>query len=451
MIGIPGRSGAKADTDTIAAVATPAGFGGIGIIRLSGPGVPEMAQGIVGCLPAPRRAERARFRDASGQMLDDGIVIFFPAPASYTGEHVLELQGHGGPVVLDMLLERCLALGARVAEPGEFSRRAFLNGKLDLAQAEAVADLIASQSAAAARAAIRSLTGAFSRRTAALASAISELRAYVEAGLDFPDEELDLLASPEVEARLEQVLADLDGVLAKAGQGRALTEGMTVVIAGRPNAGKSSLLNRLAGEETAIVTEVPGTTRDLLRTQILIDGMPLHIVDTAGLREADDRVEIEGIRRARLALSSADRVLLVEDAGERAADLPDLPPIAVTRIRNKIDLTGEQAGVDETAQPPVVRLSALTGEGIHLLRRHLRQAMGYGGEGGTFAARRRHLEALAQARTHLTKAKDQLSAHRAELVAEELRLARGSLDQISGRQTTEELLGEIFSRFCIGK
>lgn len=445
----PGTTGA--DPDTIAAVATPVGFGGIGVIRLSGPRVPEIARGIVGRLPAPRRAVRARFRDASGRTLDDGIAIFFPAPASYTGEHVLELQGHGGPVVMDLILERCLALGARAAEPGEFSRRAFLNDKLDLVQAEAVADLIASQSAAAARAAARSLAGELSRRTTALASAISELRAHVEAGLDFPDEELDLLGDPDLSSRLERALTDLDGLLAEAGQGRAVTEGMTVVIAGRPNAGKSSLLNRLAGEETAIVTDVPGTTRDLLKKQILIDGMPLHIVDTAGLRETEDRVEIEGVRRARQALSSADRVLLVEVAGEAAGVQPDLPAIPVTRIRNKIDLVGEQAGLDESAEPPVIRLSALTGQGVDLLRRHLRQVMGYGGEGGTFAARRRHLQALEQARDHLGNAAEQLSARCAELLAEELRLARGSLDELTGRQTTEELLGEIFSRFCIGK
>lgn len=449
MTSDPGTTGA--DSDTIAAVATPAGFGGIGVIRLSGPRVPEIAEGVVGRLPTSRRAVRVRFRDGSGQTLDDGIAIFFPAPASYTGEHVLELQGHGGPVVMDLVLERCLALGARPAEPGEFSRRAFLNDKLDLVQAEAVADLIASQSAAAARAAVRSLAGELSRRTAALASAITELRAYVEAGLDFPDEELDLLCDPDLSSRLAWVLAELDGLLAEAGQGRAVTEGMTVVIAGRPNAGKSSLLNRLAGEETAIVTDVPGTTRDLLRTQILIDGMPLHIIDTAGLRETQDRVEIEGVRRARQALSSADRVLLVEVAGEEAMAPSDLPSIAVTRIRNKIDLVGEPAALDESAEPPVIRLSALTGEGIDLLRRHLRQAMGYGGEGGTFAARRRHLTALEQARHHLQNAADQLSARCAELLAEELRLARGSLDELTGRQTTEELLGEIFARFCIGK
>jgi tRNA modification GTPase len=446
--------------DTIAAQATPPGRGGVGIIRVSGPRAGAVARAVLGRLPPPRLAEYLPFRDRDGDVLDMGLALYFPAPHSFTGEDVLELQGHGGPVVMDLLLRRVLAEGVRPARPGEFSERAFLNDKIDLAQAEAIADLIDSASEQAARSALRSLQGEFSQRVHALVESLVQLRMYVEAAIDFPEEEIDFLADGHVLGELDGLAARLDGVLDAARQGSLLREGMTVVIAGQPNAGKSSLLNALAGRESAIVTEIPGTTRDILREHILLDGMPLHVIDTAGLRESEDRVEREGIRRAWEAIGQADRVLLVVDdrTGVTAADeailarLPRGP--ALTVVRNKIDLSGGAAGAGEERGAPVVRLSASSGEGIEALRRHLEQGMGFSasaGEGG-FMARRRHLEALATARAALARGRVQLAEARAgELLAEELRLAQDTLAEITGAFGSEDLLGRIFASFCIGK
>jgi tRNA modification GTPase len=454
-----------APVDTIAAIATPPGFGGVGIIRLSGPAVPMLAQALLGTLPPPRMAQRGKFCDVIGAAIDDGLALYFPAPRSFTGEDVLELQGHGGPVVLDLLLARCLSLGARLARPGEFSERAFLNGKLDLAQAEAVADLIASGSAAAARAAMASLQGAFSEAVNGLAEAVIGLRVYIEAAIDFPDEEVDFLADAETGRQLDALRARLSQLQAQAGQGRLLRDGLTVVIAGPPNAGKSSLLNALGGEETAIVSAQAGTTRDILRTQIVIDGLPLHVVDTAGLREGHDPVEQEGIRRARAAVSQADRVLLVLDHSQIPPGAPptpadllrhhDLPPdLQVTVIYNKIDLTDTAPGLQVApGEVPTLRISVATGAGLDVLRAHLKDCAGYVGSGtGAFSARRRHLDALAIAATHLDLADVRLRHDRAgELAAEELRLAHDALGEITGTFTSDDLLGRIFASFCIGK
>ncbi|GMV69957.1 MAG: tRNA modification GTPase MnmE [Pseudomonadota bacterium] len=450
--------------DTIAAIATPPGFGGVGIIRLSGPAVPTLAVDLLGGLPAPRRAIHTRFRDVEGAALDEGLALYFPAPHSFTGEHVLELQGHGGPVVLDLVLARCYVLGARPARPGEFSERAFLNGKLDLVQAEAVADLIASGSAAAARAAMASLQGVFSEQVAALTEAVIALRVHVEAAIDFPEEEVDFLADAAFASRLAALRDQLEALQRDAGQGRVLRDGFTVVIAGPPNAGKSSLLNALSGEETAIVSAQAGTTRDLLRSQIVIDGMPVHMIDTAGLRTSGDSVEQEGIRRARGALASADRVLLMQDhsrlplgALPAAADLlqaHELPAeLPVTLLYNKIDLTGGPAGLwDVPGDIPHIGMSVAAGSGLDVLRAHLKSCAGYGAGAGVFSARRRHLEALARAGTHLALAESRLHDDRAgELAAEELRLVQDALGEITGIFTSDDLLGRIFSSFCIGK
>jgi tRNA modification GTPase len=446
--------------DTIVAAATPPGRGGIGIVRISGPKTPEIAAVLVGALPAPRHATFARFLDGAGGALDAGLALFYPAPHSYTGEHVLELQGHGGPVVMEALIGRALALGARRALPGEFTQRAFLNDKLDLAQAEAIADLIDAGSAEAARAAMRSLEGEFSAMVRGLTEAVIELRTYVEAAIDFPEEELDFLADRELTERFRTVREHFEGVLDCARQGRLLREGMTVVIAGRPNAGKSSLLNRLAGYEAAIVTPIPGTTRDIVRERIAIDGMPLHVLDTAGLRAAADLVEEEGIRRAQAEMARADRVLFVIDAvqdpdgsafREERARLPQDVP--VTLIFNKCDLAVGLPVADTHSGPPVLTLSALQGTGLDALRAHLKQCMGYQSvEAGAVSARRRHLEALALARHHTEAAARQLTESRAgELVAEELRAAQQALASITGEFTSEDLLGRIFAGFCIGK
>ncbi len=447
-------------SDTIAAVATPPGRGGVGIVRISGPAVPEIARTLLGRLPEPRHAEFHRFRDAGGQVIDEGLALYFPAPRSFTGEDVLELHGHGGPVVMDLLLQRVLALGARAARPGEFSERAFLNGKLDLAQAEAIADLIDSGTAQAARAALRSLEGEFSHRIQALVEALIELRVYVEAAIDFPEEEVDFLAEPEVGQRLTALEQAFDAVQGAARQGRLLREGMTLVIAGRPNAGKSSLLNALAGRESAIVTEIPGTTRDLLREHVQIDGMPLHLIDTAGLRETADVVEREGVKRAWAEIERADRILLVIDDREGLAEedrgiLARLPEgVPVTLVYNKIDLTGRSPGPAEGEDDrPALGLSARTGAGLDALREHLKAVMGYAGaEEDGFIARRRHLDALARARAHLDAGREALRSQRAgELLAEELRLAQQALGEITGEFTPDDLLGRIFSTFCIGK
>ncbi|MBK7541442.1 MAG: tRNA uridine-5-carboxymethylaminomethyl(34) synthesis GTPase MnmE [Candidatus Competibacter sp.] len=446
-------------TDTIAAVATPPGRGGIGVLRVSGPLSAAIVEAVSGILPPPRQAVVRRFRSSDGEILDEGVILYFPAPHSFTGEDVVEFQGHGGPVVLDLLMERVVELGARPARPGEFSERAFLNDKLDLAQAEAIADLIASDTAAAARAALRSLQGEFSQRVNGLVEGLIALRMYVEAAIDFPEEEIDFLADGMVAARLAELQERLRVLQAAAGQGRLLRDGMTVVIAGRPNAGKSSVLNRLAGREAAIVTAVPGTTRDVLREHISIDGMPLHVIDTAGLRDSDDPVEREGIRRAWAEIDTADRILMVVDdrlglAAEEAGLRERLSAATpVTVLYNKIDLSGQAPSVREGAWGTEVRLSAKTEAGLELLREHLKSCMGYHGGGeGTFMARRRHLEALERAAAALERAAEQLAIFRAgELVAEELREAQNALSEITGDFSSEDLLSRIFSSFCIGK
>ena len=431
--------------DTIAAVATPSGRGGIGVVRVSGPAAAAVATSVLGAVPQPRRAKLARFRDARGEALDQGIALFFPAPHSYTGEDVLELHGHAGPVVMQALLRACVEAGARLAEPGEFTRRAYLEGKLDLAQAEAVADLIDAASQEAARAALRSLSGAFSATIEALSAQLIELRALTEAMLDFPEEELDSLHYEDAAARLARVQAQLDEVLQKSREGRLLRTGIHVVLAGRPNVGKSSLLNCLAGEERAIVTPVPGTTRDALREPIQIEGVPLTLVDTAGLRQGADLVERLGIERTQRELAQADLVLVVEEAGRSAPALDGIPT-AVQRIEvyNKLDLAPEFIPASGIA------VSAKTGRGIEALRTAILAAAGWSSTGeSVFLARERHLRALEDARGHLEAARGQLA--RWEFYAEELRLAHRALGTITGEFTSDDLLGAIFSRFCIGK
>jgi len=451
-------------SDTIAALATPPGRGGVGIIRLSGPLSAEIAKQVVGHVPAPRQAEYLPFCAADGDVLDTGLALYFPSPNSFTGEDVLELQGHGGPVVMDLLLQRCLELGARAARPGEFSERAFLNDKMDLAQAEAVADLIDSASAQAARLAVRSLQGAFSQRVHELVATLTELRLYVESAIDFPEEEIDFLGDGQVQSRLEAVQTRLDETLATAQQGNLLHEGMTVVIAGRPNAGKSTLLNALSGRESAIVTDIPGTTRDVLREQIQLDGLPLHIIDTAGLRDSDDAVEQEGVRRAWAEIEAADRILFLHDVtqafdeSEQAllARLATAGP-AITVVQNKLDLlTAEPTPLGENAAMQdftTLQVSAHAGDGLPALREHLKTCVGYEASGeGQFMARRRHLDALLQAQQHLQQGQRQLQEYAAgELLAEELRQAQQALGEITGEVTADDLLGKIFSSFCIGK
>ncbi|HEK2899070.1 tRNA uridine-5-carboxymethylaminomethyl(34) synthesis GTPase MnmE [Proteus terrae] len=451
-------------TDTIVAQATPPGRGGVGILRVSGPKAALVAQTVLGKLPKPRYADYLPFRNDDNSVLDQGIALFFPNPNSFTGEDVLELQGHGGPVILDLLLKRILQIpGVRIANPGEFSERAFLNDKLDLAQAEAIADLIDASSEQAARSAINSLQGAFSSHINEMVESLTHLRIYVEAAIDFPDEEIDFLSDGIIEGKLNAVIAELDDVRAQARQGSLLREGMKVVIAGRPNAGKSSLLNALAGREAAIVTDIAGTTRDVLREHIHIDGMPLHIIDTAGLREASDEVERIGIERAWKEIEQADRVLFMVDSTTTDATTPEdiwpefmarLPnTLPVTVIRNKSDLTGENIEITAQGNYPMIRLSARDGMGIELLRDHLKEAMGFNSntEGG-FLARRRHLQALNTAAEHLQQGHEQLVyAKSGELLAEELRLAQQALSEITGEFTSDDLLGRIFSSFCIGK
>ena len=456
----------SAPRETIAAVATAQGRGGVGIVRISGPLAGMAAKAISGRELKPRYAHYGPFLDADHSVLDEGLALYFPGPNSFTGEDVLELQGHGGPVVLDMLLQRCLQLGCRLARPGEFSERAFLNDKLDLAQAEAIADLIEASSAQAARNALRSLQGAFSLRVHNLTEQLISLRIYVEAAIDFPEEEIDFLADGHVLAMLDKVREELSTVLREAGQGALLRDGMTVVIAGRPNAGKSSLLNALAGREAAIVTEIAGTTRDILREHIHIDGMPLHVVDTAGLRDTDDQVEKIGVERALKAISEADRVLLVVDAtAPEAADpfalwpefLEQRPdPANVTLIRNKADLTGEAIALEmgEEDGHVTISLSAKSaGNGLELLRDHLKACMGYEQTSeSSFSARRRHLEALRHASAALEHGRAQLTlAGAGELLAEDLRQAQQLLGEITGAFSSDDLLGRIFSSFCIGK
>ena len=450
--------------ETIVAQATAPGRGGIGILRVSGPLATKAAQAILGKCPKPRMADYLPFKDADGTILDQGIALYFKSPNSFTGEDVLELQGHGGQVVLDLLLKRILQIdGIRLARPGEFSEQAFLNDKLDLAQAEAIADLIDATSEQAVRSALKSLQGEFSKKVNALVDSVIYLRTYVEASIDFPDEEIDFLADGKIEANLRGIINQLEDVRSEAKQGSILREGMKVVIAGRPNAGKSSLLNALAGHEAAIVTDIAGTTRDVLREHIHIDGMPLHIIDTAGLRDATDEVERIGISRAWTEIEQADRIILMLDSSDpesvdlskvRSEFLAKLPStLPVTIVRNKIDLNGEQASESEQGGYQIISLSAQTHDGVQLLREHLKQAMGFqtGMEGG-FLARRRHLDALDKAAEHLQIGLVQLTEfHAGELLAEELRLVQSYLSEITGQFTSDDLLGNIFSSFCIGK
>lgn len=446
------------DLDTIVAIATPPGRGGIGVVRISGVKTRELAQAILGRLPRARHASFANFLDAAGQAIDQGLALFFPAPHSFTGEDVLELHGHGGRVVLDMLIQRVLELGARSARPGEFSERAFLNGKMDLVQAEAVADLIEAGSESAARSALRSLEGEFSKRVHELVEALIRLRMYVEAAIDFPEEEIDFLADQRVLQELDVLQRDIASLLESTRQGCLLHDGLTVVLAGPPNAGKSSLLNALAQSDTAIVSPIPGTTRDVLRERIHIDGMPLHIVDTAGLRESSDVIESEGIRRAREQMQRADRILLVmEDtvADDLSALVTKYLPVKLPYvvIRNKIDLTQRAPGMATHDGVVEISLSVKTGVGLDALRQYLKDCVGFQPTGeGTFMARRRHLDAIQRAQARLVQGKLQLQNARAgELLAEDLRLTQQALSEITGEFTSDDLLGRIFSSFCIGK
>ena len=450
-----GESAPLSGGDTIAAVATAPGRGGIGVVRVSGKGARAVVEGIAGAVPVARHATLADFRDSDSSLIDRGIALFFPAPHSYTGEDVLELQGHGGPVVLRQLVRRCVELGARIAEPGEFTRRAFLNGRMDLAQAESVADLIDASSTEAARSAARSLAGEFSKRIHAIVAALTELRMHVEACIDFPEEEIDPADRREQAERLVRVREDLASVLAQAQQGAVLREGLTVVLVGRPNVGKSSLLNRLSGEELAIVTPIAGTTRDYVRATVSIEGVPVHLIDTAGLREASDEIERIGIERTWRAIEGAGAALFISEAGapedeedrRLRARLPASMPVA--HILNKIDLTGEAPADSSDAGEATLRLSAKTGAGVEALRAWLLQVAGWKPHGeGLFMARERHLRALEEAGGHL-RATEVLQAY--ELIAEELRLAQAALGRITGEVTADDLLGAIFSRFCIGK
>jgi len=436
--------------DTIVARATPAGRGGVAVVRISGPDAQRIGRRMLGDMPQPRVASLRTIRNASGDALDVGLALYFPAPASYTGENVLELHGHGGPVVVAAIVEAAISLGARHAEAGEFSRRAFLNGKLDLAQAEAIADLIDSGTRQAARAALRSLAGGFSRDVDALTGELTELRVYVEAAIDFPEEEVDFLSDNDLAERVRRCQTAFARLIDSASAGRLLRDGFSVVIVGRPNAGKSSLMNRLSGEDTAIVTEIAGTTRDILRERIDVDGLAVELVDTAGLREDPDVIEAEGIRRARAALTAADAAIRVRDAAGPDDDTLDLPASLPTiDVRNKIDLTGENAGRSGL----VVSLSAKTGQGLPELRAAIRDLAGYRDEGeGAFTARQRHIDALKRAERHFRAGVACLTDSRAgELMAEELRLAQEALGEITGRVSSDDLLGRIFSSFCIGK
>ena len=445
-----------ASADVIAAIATAPGRAAIGVVRVSGPNLEALAQSLLGKVPAPRHAALCDFLDENRETIDHGIALYFPAPHSYTGEEVLELQGHGGPAVMQLLLRRCLALGARLAEPGEFTKRAFLNDMLDLAQAESVADLIDASTGEAARSAMRSLQGAFSTEVNALTKSLIELRTLVEATLDFPEEDLDFLEQVNAVGKLRAIQAQLEKVLLAARQGSILREGISVVLAGRPNVGKSSLLNRLAGENVAIVTSVPGTTRDAIRQAIEIEGVPLHVIDTAGLRETKDEVEKMGIARTWAAIEKADAVLLVIDSSQSESQedrkilqrLPSrLPRICVY---NKIDLLPAQPKLEALDGEIRVYLSAKTGAGLDLLRAQLLRVVGWQPSGeGAFMARERHLSALREAGQHLSGALENKA--QIEIFAEELKLAQQALSRITGEFTTDDLLGEIFSRFCIGK
>lgn len=445
-----------AHADTIAAIASAPGAAGIGVVRVSGPRAAAIAQTLLGQAPAPRHAHFAAFRDNEGALIDRGLLLYFPAPASYTGEHVLELQGHGSSVLLDALLRRVCELGARLARPGEFTERAFLNGKLDLAQAEAVADLIAARSHAGARAALQSMEGVFSRKVDALLQALIVLRVHIEAAIDFPEEEIDFLADPAIARQLQTLRTQLADLLREAQRGVRLNDGLRVAIVGRPNAGKSSLLNALAGSDRAIVTDIAGTTRDVLRENISLDGIALELADTAGLRDTHDPVEREGVRRAHGERERADVVLLVTDTRHAEDDLAWLHdlPAGVERIVvvNKIDLDDASPRAETHAGASWLWLSVKTGTGLETLRERLKQLAGAGSGEGAFSARRRHVMALEQTADHLDRAAHVLAATRAgELAAEELRQAQHALGEITGTYTSDDLLGAIFSSFCIGK
>ena len=453
------------DQDTIVAIATAPGPGGIGIIRLSGKQALSIGISISSTTLQARHAHFSSFRDSAGQVLDTGICLFFPSPKSFTGEDVVEIQAHGGPIMLDLILRETCRLGARLAKPGEFSQRAYLNNKIDLAQAEAIADLINSTTEQAALNASRSLQGIFSRKIDVLVALVTELRVFVEATIDFPEEEIDFLGNSQVVTQLQDIIEQFDAITTETKQGSLLQEGMKLVIAGKPNAGKSSLLNALSGQDTAIVTAIAGTTRDVLRESIQIDGMPLHIVDTAGLRDSDDIIEQEGIRRAWVEIESADRILLVIDESASSKDVLDSNElwqlanqklkrnIPVTIVSNKCDLSNHQPEVTLLGNITMVHLSAKTGAGVGLLKQHLKTSMGYKEEGGgNFSARRRHLHALEQAKNFLLSGQQQLLQSGAgELLAEDLRLCQKSLGEITGAFSSDELLGVIFSSFCIGK
>ncbi|GGI89290.1 tRNA modification GTPase MnmE [Shewanella hanedai] len=451
-------------TDTIVAQATAPGRGGVGIIRISGDKASDVAMAVLGHLPKTRYADYCDFKDANDGVIDQGIALYFQGPNSFTGEDVLELQGHGGQIVLDMLIKRVMEVeGLRIAKPGEFSEQAFMNDKMDLTQAEAIADLIDATSEQAAKSALNSLQGEFSVQIHELVEQVTNLRLYVEAAIDFPDEEVDFLSDGKIAGSLNRIITKLDSVNASAKQGAIIREGMKVVIAGRPNAGKSSLLNALAGKESAIVTEIAGTTRDVLREHIHLDGMPLHIIDTAGLRDTTDTVEMIGIERAWAEIETADQVLfMVDGTTTNAVDPREIWPdfidrlpksLGVTVVRNKADITGEALALTEDHGHSVFRISAKTGLGVEALQQHLKSLMGYQSnmEGG-FIARRRHLEALELASSHLLIGKEQLEVYLAgELLAEELRMAQMALSEITGKFTSDDLLGKIFSSFCIGK
>jgi len=442
--------------DTIAAIATASGAGGIGVVRVSGPAVQLIAAQVLGSCPAPRHASYLDFKQANGDLIDRGIAIFYPNPHSYTGEDVLELQAHGGTALMQILLARCIALGARQAEPGEFTRRAYLNDKIDLAQAEAVADVINAATIEAAKSAVRSLSGEFSQRINALLLKLIDLRMFVEACLDFPEEEIDFITQGRVAEKLASIITELNSVFSKAKQGSLLREGINVVLVGQPNVGKSSLMNQLAGEEIAIVTSIAGTTRDTIKNAIQINGVPLHVIDTAGLRETDDEVEKFGIARTWRAAESANIALLLVDAARGITEteksiLARLPQeIRKIWVHNKIDVANELPLVKEINGATHIYLSAKTGAGLELLKSHLLKLVGYENNSeGVFMARARHLEALLKVETHLSIAGQQIKS--AELLAEELRIAQDALGSITGEFTPDDLLGEIFSKFCIGK
>lgn len=437
--------------DTIAAIATAPGQGGVGVVRISGQRVPDIATTLLKKLPAPRYAVYADFCSANGNLIDQGIALYFEKPHSFTGEHVLELQGHGGPVVLDRLLQRVIELGARQARAGEFSERAFLNNKIDLVQAEAIADLIAAESEQSARAAVNSLQGKFSENIHALLQQLIQLRMHVESALDFPEEEIDFLTDENINLQLQNIRQKVAHIRQSCQQGALLTEGLRVVITGKPNAGKSSLLNTLAGIDSAIVSDVPGTTRDVLREHIQIEGIPLHIIDTAGMRDATDSVEQEGVRRAQQEIERADIIINVIDSStnEIPAEKQNQNEL---RIFNKIDLNADKAEIVEGS----VKLSVKTGEGLNLLKQELLKRAGYKQQNtqaeGSFTARRRHLSAIEKTGQHLQHADDALNNnHAGEIMAEELRLAQNALSEITGEFSSDDLLGKIFSSFCIGK